>query len=271
MVNLSVDVDLPSEAMVLARLQSLERSYQRDLDEAQMIQQVMLPIEELQAGPVVVQHKFKPVNEVGGDFLDYYALPDGTIGLYVGDVCGKGLPAAMYAALTVGSLRGVHKTGQEPATVLAALNRRMTLRQVTNRYAALQYAVFDPVSGIMRIASAGMCGPFHVSPGGCQALELSGIPPGIFSSAAYATHTLQLLPGDSVVFCTDGLLEAMNPEDEMFGLERIIDLYSSGAECVSGLELAERLFAAVDIFTEGRRQHDDMAVAVLHYAGPSGG
>jgi hypothetical protein len=110
----------------------------------------------------------QPVTEVGGDFLDYFELTDGCFGLYLGDVSGKGLPAAMYAALAVGTLRGVHQTGLCPSQVLSTLNRRLMLRGTPRRHAAVQYASFDPRTRMMRIAGAGMPGPFHLSPKGCR-------------------------------------------------------------------------------------------------------
>src|SRR5271157_3680681 len=166
-------------------LHSIERLREQELEEARAIQSVMLPGQPLRTFYVTISHEFQPVAEVGGDYLDYFLLPDGTIGLYLGDVCGKGLPAALYAALAVGTLRGVHKTGQSPSDVLCTLNRRLTIRGIPRRYTAMQYAVFDPVAGAMLIASAGMSGPFHVSQCGCRALELSGLPPGLFSDASY--------------------------------------------------------------------------------------
>src|SRR5882672_191234 len=102
-------------------LGSLERLREQDLEEARAIQSGMLPSESLCAGPVMLSHEFQPVAAVGGDFLDYFQLSDGSIGLYLGDVSGKGLPAAMYAALAVGTLRGVHKTAQPPCRVLSTL------------------------------------------------------------------------------------------------------------------------------------------------------
>ena len=100
---------------------------------------------------------------MGGDFLDFFTLTDGAIGIYLGDVSGKGLPAELYAALAVGTLRGVHKTGAPPSSGLSLLNRRVMLRGVTPRYAAVQYACLDPCTGILRIASAGMAGPVLLS------------------------------------------------------------------------------------------------------------
>lgn len=91
-------------------LHALEKLREEELEEARAIQSVMLPAESLRAGAVMISHEFQPVAAAGGDFLDYFELTDGSVGLYLGDVSGKGLPAALYAALLVGTLRGVHKT-----------------------------------------------------------------------------------------------------------------------------------------------------------------
>src|SRR5436309_14476320 len=147
----------------LFEIQTVEKLREEELDEARAIQNAMFPVESLRAGDVRITHEFQPVASVGGDFLDYFQLTDGSIGLYLGDVSGKGLPAAMYAALAVGTLRGVHKTGTSPSDVLATLNRRLMIRGMPRRHAAIQYAVFDPRSHEIRIASAGMPGPLHLS------------------------------------------------------------------------------------------------------------
>src|SRR6266851_4802213 len=109
-------------------LHALEKLRAEELEEARSIQAEMLPAESLHAGPVTISHEFKPIAAVGGDFLDYFQLTDGTFGLYLCDVSGKGLPAALYAALSVGTLRGVHKTGTSPSEALATFNRRLLMR-----------------------------------------------------------------------------------------------------------------------------------------------
>src|SRR6266849_8893852 len=157
-------------------LHAIERLRQEELEEARAIQSMMMPAEALQAGAVTVSHEFQPVTAVGGDFLDYFELTDKSVGLYLGDVSGKGLPAALYAALAVGTLRGVHKTGTSPHDVLAALNRRLMIRGMPRRNTAIQYAVFNPHSHELQIASAGMPGPFHLSANGCRNLNLWGSP-----------------------------------------------------------------------------------------------
>src|SRR5215831_13507001 len=184
---------------------AIEKLREEELEEARSIQSVMLPAEALRTGKITISHAFQPMAEVGGDFLDYFELTDGSVGLYVGDVSGKGLPAATYAALAVGTLRGVHKTGQSPGDVLSMLNRRLLIRGTPRRHAAVQYAVFNPRLREMQIASAGMPCPFHISPHGCRLVEISGIPPGLFATTvAYETSKLTLTPGDSVLFLTDG-------------------------------------------------------------------
>lgn len=254
---------------VLAELSAQENSRESDLEEARSIQELMLPAEALRTPQVAVAHAFKPAAEVGGDFLDYFSLADETVGVYLGDVCGKGLPAALYAALAVGTLRGVHKTGQSPASVLATLNRRLTIRGIPRRYATIQYALCDPRSGAMQIASAGMSGPIHVSQSGCRALQLSGLPPGMFPDASYETHLMHLHAGDSMVFFSDGIVEAQDMSGDFFGMQRLVELcgVQSGA---NSAQLLERIFAAVQSFAYGREQHDDMAIAVFQFTGTRG-
>lgn len=243
---------------------SVEKLREEELEEARLIQGMMLPSEPLRAGAVRISHGFQPVAGVGGDFLDYFELSDGSIGLYLGDVSGKGLPAAMYAALAVGTLRGVHKTGQPPSAVLSTLNRRLLVRGVPRRYSAAQYALFDPRTAEMQITSAGMPGPFHLSAEGCRPLHIPGIPPGLFPEAQYETLTLSLQPGDSVLFCTDGITEAFNIRDEAFGISRLQSVCENALR-IPPSELLRRIFAAVGIFRQHKDQHDDMAAAVFHY------
>jgi phosphoserine phosphatase RsbU/P len=246
-------------------LPAIEKLREEELEEARQIQSVMLPAESLRAGKVRISHAFQPIAEVGGDFLDYFELADGTVGLYVGDVSGKGLPAAMYAALAVGTLRGVHKTGTSPGDVLSTLNRRLMIRGMPRRHAAVQYAVFNPKSREMRVASAGMPYPVHISPRGCRPIEIIGIPPGLYAaSVTYDTAMIVVEPGDSVLFCTDGIIDAFSTEGESFGVERMQTICETRV-CDSPVELLGRIFSAVERFTHGRAQHDDTAAAVFHY------
>jgi sigma-B regulation protein RsbU (phosphoserine phosphatase) len=250
----------------LLELHAIEKRREEELEEARSIQSLMLPEESLRSGPVTISHGFQPVAAVGGDFLDYFELMDGTIGLYLCDVSGKGLPAALYAALAVGTLRGVHKTGTSPSDALATFNRRLMIRGMPRRHAAIQYALFDPRSHDLQIASAGIPGPFHLCAEGCRLLELSGIPPGLFAATSYETVAVRLMPGDSVLFCTDGITDAFDRGGEQFGVERLQELCRDHRDS-SPPELLRQIFSAVESFSRGLEQHDDMAAALFHFSG----
>jgi sigma-B regulation protein RsbU (phosphoserine phosphatase) len=234
-----------------------------ELEEARAIQNVMLPRESLCVGAVSIAHEFQPVVGVGGDFLDYFLLGDGRMGLYIGDVSGKGLPAAMYATLAVGILRGIHKTNERPNEVLAQMNKRLLSRGALRRHAATQYAVFDPKTSQMCIASAGMPGPVHYSGGHCSVVEVSGIPPGLFPDVQYESVSVTLKAGDSVLFCSDGILEAQNARYEDFGIERLIEICNIQGDRGPS-EFLANIFSAVHEFSQPIQQHDDMAAAVFH-------
>jgi phosphoserine phosphatase RsbU/P len=140
------------------------------------------------------------------------------------------------------------------------------LRGMTRRHTAIQYAVFHPQTQEMQIASAGMPGPFHLTAQCCRSMEISRIPPGLFQTACYEIARTQLEAGDSVFFCTDGLTDAFDRHGEQFGTGRLQEICEAERKCTP-VELLGRVFAAVESFTRGRAQHDDMATAVFHLAG----
>jgi sigma-B regulation protein RsbU (phosphoserine phosphatase) len=251
--------------MTPVEFHAIEKMRELELEEARAIQSMMLPAERLCTDAVTISHEFQPIAEVGGDFLDYFELSDGTIGIYLGDVSGKGLPAAMYAGLAVGTLRGVHKTGQAPDGVVSLLNKRLMIRGLPRRHCALQYAVFDPTTRVMQITSAGMPAPLHLSANGCRSLDLGGIPPGLFAAAQYESSKLQIEPGDSVLFCTDGVTDAFDTRGDQFGTQRLRSLCTSSHD-PGPAALLRHIFSAVQDFSHGRDQHDDMAALLFHFA-----
>ena len=116
-------------------------------DEARLIQDSLLPGGTLRGESFEVAFRFAPLGEVGGDFADFFQLPNGLVGMYMGDVVGKGLIAAMYASLVMGTIRGINKTGEDTAAVLGLLNKRLRVRPVPGRFSSTIYALFDPALG----------------------------------------------------------------------------------------------------------------------------
>jgi len=233
-----------------------------EMDEARSIQQAMVTLEPLCAPPFEIASCFRPVTEVGGDFLDYFWLEDRRLGLYLGDVVGKGLPAAMYAALAVGTLRGIHKRGTPPTTVLELMNERLRMRVVPGRYCAVQYAVFDAGTLEVWYANAALPRPVLVSAKGCREVGEGGLPSGMFSDARWEPYAVQLQRGEGILFCTDGILEARNAEDEEFGVGRLIEICQQNT-AEKANTLLSRLFCAVDDFSGDTAPHDDMTAILL--------
>ena len=233
-----------------------------DRKEAREIQDSLVPGSGLKTEEIEVAFRYSPLLEVGGDFADFFTMPDGKIGLYVGDVVGKGLAAAMYAALVMGLLRGVNKTGTSPATVLEILNRRMLVRPVMSRYCATLYAQFDPATNELTFANAGLPYPLLVSATGTRELKQTGLPSGLFPGATYDQYTIHLNAGDMVLFATDGVHESRNHWDEDYGWEQLSETW---LECAkkNASDSLDSLFDSVKLFSRYVEQRDDITAVAL--------
>jgi serine phosphatase RsbU (regulator of sigma subunit) len=232
--------------------------------EAHGIQASLLPTRDLTVGPVAIAFRHAPFAEVGGDFADFFVLPDGAIGLYLGDVVGKGLPAAMYAALVMGTMRGIHKTGEDTASVVSLLNDRLLMRPVPGRFCATLYARFDPAIRQLSFSNAGLPFPLLLSKTGCKRLGHGGLPSGMFPKASYDLHTVQLCADDVILFATDGLHELCNPEGIEFSTKRLTEIWSQcgGKSAAQALQF---LFDALGAFSD-RGPQDDVTAVVLKVA-----
>ena len=230
--------------------------------EAKLIQSSLLPTKGLCHDSVEIVFRFIPFSEVGGDFLDFFRLPNGLIGIYLGDVVGKGLPAAMYAALVTGTLRGIHKSGTDTESVLARLNERLLQRPLPGRFCSTFYILFNPTTRELIFSNAGMPLPLHVSGPECQQLGEGGLPVGMFPGATYGRHTIRLTPGDSVLFATDGLHESLNPDGVEFCTQQMEQVWAQCSD-KSAPESADFIFARQAAFANGIAPHDDITAVVL--------
>ena len=232
------------------------------LREAQIIQSSLLPAAALYHDSVELALRFIPFSEVGGDFADFFRLPDGLIGIYLGDVVGKGLPAAMFAALVMGTLRGIHKTGTDTADVLTRLNERLVQRPIRGRFCSTLYALFNEATQELIFSNAGMPLPLLVSGTTCRPLGEGGLPSGLFAGATYGRHVVQLAPGDCVLFASDGLHELRNADGEEFCTAEIADAWAH-CQSKSATESADFVFDRQLTFSDGCLPHDDITAVVL--------
>jgi sigma-B regulation protein RsbU (phosphoserine phosphatase) len=254
----------PRVAMSDQRARVAEKLLKESLEEVFHLQQAMLPGGPLRLPSIEVTYRYRPAYIFSGDLLDYF--PIGTsndLGLYLGDVVGKGMSAALYAALAVGTLRGIHKTGQAPDVVLQFLNQRLRERNIGMRYCSIQYAVLDRATLQLRFSNAGLSPrPIHMTETGSREVGEGGFPCGLFDKVAYDVYSAQLHAGDTVLFATDGLTEAQNHAQEQFGIERLLEVCHQNRYAPPEILLIQ-VFEAVDAFTGGDFRRDDMTAAAL--------
>jgi sigma-B regulation protein RsbU (phosphoserine phosphatase) len=237
-------------------------TYEAAKVEARLIQDSLLPPGTLRGDSFEVAFRSSPLVEVGGDFADFFHLPNGLVGLYIGDVVGKGLTAALYAALVMGTIRGINKTGEDTASVLAFLNERLHVRPVPGRFSCTIYALFDPVSGELTFSNAGMPLPLLASAAGCRSLGEGGIPSGMFPDASYEIHRAHLSPGDAVLFATDGLHELRNEQGQELSSGNLGEIWKQ-CSSKSADESLDLLVGAARAFSKNCPHHDDITAIVL--------
>jgi sigma-B regulation protein RsbU (phosphoserine phosphatase) len=231
-------------------------------DEARLIQDSLLPRGTLRGDAFEIAFRFAPHGEVGGDFADFFSLPNGLVGMYMGDVVGKGLIAAMYASLVMGAIRGINKTGEDTAAVLGLLNKRLRVRPVPGPYSSTIYALFNPATGVLTFSNAGVPLPLLVSGDGCRSLGEGGFPSDVFADVSYEIHSVQLAPGDAVLFGTDSLHEMRNAQNEDLSWGKLDEIWQQ-CRCKSADDCLDFLFDEARAFSASSDSHDDITAVVL--------
>jgi len=210
------------------------------LELARAVQQSLLPSPLEREKRFELVARFAPAQGVAGDFYDYFPLGPDAMAFYLGDVQGKGLEGAMYAALVSGIMRGLQKSGTPPAHLLTFLNQRLCLRPIPNKFCTLSYVVFEVAGRRFSYANAGLPFPLLLRQGRATRVELPGYPLGLFENATYEQQEISLDPGDCVLFFTDGLTDSLENQRERDGELVVRRLLESNASD-SAEQLAERL------------------------------
>ncbi len=203
---------------------------------------------------------------IGGDFFDYFDLPGGRLGFALGDVAGKGPPAALLAAMVQGIFTSHVDDGHGPAGTIERVNRVLNGRIVEGRFATIFYAVLSP-DGKLVSCNAGNNPPLLVSrDGAIRRLEVGGLPIGPFTDATYSEEETPLRPGDTLILYSDGVSDAADENDEAFGDGRLLRCLS-GACAMEPEKLIEHVLGEVRSFAADRPQFDDITLLVVRYAG----
>jgi sigma-B regulation protein RsbU (phosphoserine phosphatase) len=256
-------------ARLYEEVRANEERLEKELRFAQRVQTALLP-----AGPpkrlkgIEVAAEFAPAREVGGDFHDYLSPEAHTLVVAVGDVSGKGVPAALYSAFAAELVRGrtfrrrYLPDRSSPSGVLSSVNTILHQRQLEEYYCTLCYAVFDLKRRVLTLANSGLPYPIRCTAEGCTQIELPGVPLGSFQGTTYDEVTFALHAGDLFVLCSDGVFEAMNAQGQEFTAARLIEVVS-GLRDQPAAKVVEKIFDAVSHWRGDTPPNDDMtAVAV---------
>ena len=238
----------------------------QEMATAAQIQQALLPTRS-RTGPFFdAVAEMLPCRSIGGDFFEYIDLPDGRFGFALGDVSGKGPPAALLGALTQGSLAAQTAVAAGPADVLSRLNSALVRRAIAARFVTLFYAQLDP-DGTLTFCNGGHNPPFLVDGRGeVRRLETGGLPMGLFDGLPFLEESVRMEPGDFLVLFSDGVSEAFDPDDAEFEDARILESIAGAPSREAPAQLAH-LLSNVKKFTAGAPQSDDVTVLVVAYRG----
>jgi serine phosphatase RsbU (regulator of sigma subunit)/anti-sigma regulatory factor (Ser/Thr protein kinase) len=239
---------------------------EQELAVAQLIQQNFLPKQLPQPAGWQVAAFYRPARAVGGDFYDFIELTDGRIGLVIGDVTDKGVPAAMVMAATRSVLRASAQRLLEPGAVLARVNDNLCPDIPENMFVTCFYGVLDPATGHLRYANAGHNVPLVHSPGESSELRATGMPLGLMTGMRYEERETTLPEDACVLLYSDGLIEAHDRQREMFGTPRVVELL--GRTEADSQRVIDDLLVALDGFTgTDEEQEDDITLVVVRRHG----
>ena len=249
-----------------ARLVERERQRQRleqELNIAREIQQALLPRGFRDFPYFAVTGLHTPCHAVGGDYFDVFPLGDDRTAIVVADVSGKGLGAALLTTMLQGAFSGM-TPGTDPVQVLNNLNRFLCEHPEVGRYATLFFSILDR-NGQIIFVNAGHPSPLILRMGEVTELLTEGsFPVGLIPEASFTAKTACLLPGDTLVLFSDGVTEAMDPEEQLFGVSRLRETLT-GQHDVPLEELQKKVLKSVETFTRGASQADDITVLLLRY------
>ncbi len=263
--TLSAEAALAIENARLYREALDKAKFEQELKVAAAIQQSLLPVAHREGAFFSTAAASVACRAVGGDFFDYVDLPMDRFGFIVGDVAGKGSPAALLAAAVLGmfSAEATYQAGAAP--LITRLNHGLFRRAIEARFLTTFYGILG-ADGSFTYCNAGHNAPLLVTASAIRRLETGGVVLGLFERAAFEEETVTLMPGDLIVAFSDGVTEAMNPDGEEFTDDRLLAC-ANAHRGRTPQQVLDALLAAVQAFCAGATQSDDVTVVTVRYNG----
>jgi sigma-B regulation protein RsbU (phosphoserine phosphatase) len=249
-------------ARLYERVARSEARLERDLKSAQEIQMHLMPGTAPSIPGLEVALRFQPARELGGDLYDFLTYGKERHVLAVGDVSGKGAPAALYGAMASGILRSLAPQKLSPPDLLTRLSQVLLERKIEGHFITLTYAIWEPRTQTLRLANAGMPLPLLVRKGQCRPIRAEGIPLGLLEHVQYQEVSVGLESGDLFAMCSDGIVEASNIKYEEFGPRRLENVLRQNFHR-SPKEIIDTLFEEVREFEQGRPPRDDQTIVLI--------
>jgi sigma-B regulation protein RsbU (phosphoserine phosphatase) len=249
-------------ARLYERVARSEARLERDLRRAQEIQMHLMPGIAPAIPGLIVALAFHPARELGGDLYEFLAYGKDRHVIAVGDVSGKGAPAALYGAMASGTLRSLAPQKLLPPDMLKRLNVLLLERKIEGHFITLTYAIWEPRTKSLRLANAGMPLPILVRRGQCRPIRAEGVPLGLLEHTEYQEVAVTLQSGDLFAMYSDGIIEAANPQQEEFGTRRLENVLRQNA-WRPPQEIVDRTFEEVRTYEAGRPVRDDQTLVLL--------
>jgi phosphoserine phosphatase RsbU/P len=269
MTTLAAQIAIAIEnARLYEEIERQERRLERDLSLARELQSRLLPQTNPKLAHLDVAAKFVPARTIGGDLYDFIPYSMSRLGIVIGDVSGKGAPAAIYAALVSGIIRSHAPIEPAPGEMLSAVNLSLAERRIEAQFVSIIYAVWDDAQRTLTVSNSGLPRPIFVRDGKNEVIEATGLPLGLFDEAEYDEFQFRMKPGDMFVFFSDGILDARNSNGELFGrgrTERVV----GGCADKSAACVVDSIFKAVAEHSAGVEAFDDQTVVAIRVRGSS--
>jgi len=249
-------------ARLYQAVRTQERQLERDIAMAREVQLRLLPSESPSHPNAEMAVRFLPARTIGGDLYDFVDYGPGRTAIVLGDVSGKAAPAALFAALVSGIMRAAAAQHPEPAAMLALLNDAMQERKLESQYVTMLFAVWNDESRTLTVANSGAVQPVFCRAGKSVTVKAEGFPLGLFPDVTYEELNVATQPGDAIVFVSDGILDAENEKEEMYGEDRLAGLLCANRD-LPALEIADAILEDVARFQGAKDRFDDETIIVL--------